>query len=256
MKKILIIDLNGMFAQILKDKLSNAFEVYILNLKIDDVCNKDYIVNKINEVKPYFVINCAEYGDIDNCEINYELAKNINEDLVEYISFACNKIDATLIQMSTNYVFDGSLNISLSYTEDIQSCPITIYGKTKLLGEINAAKSNRYYILRTSWIYGNDNDFVKKIINLFEEKVPVNVVCDQYGNPTSITTIVDILKELLKVKPKYGIYNIANEGFTTWSEFAKDILKLSNLKMKIIAVTTDKQELTMKNTVNSKLSNI
>ena len=113
-------------------------------------------------------------------------------------------------------------------------------GKTKLLGEQNAAKAGKYYILRTAWLYGlGGKNFVKTMLKLSENHDTLNVVCDQHGSPTSTTTLCEIIEQVIEKEPEYGVYHSTNEGFTTWYDFTKKIFELANKSTVVNPVTSE-----------------
>lgn len=241
MKKILLLGQDGMLGGELSIRLKNkGYEVYDTTIDTLDICSEEAVMKKAEEVNPDYIINCAAYTNVDGCETNFELANNVNGVAIKNISKAANKTDSVLIQISTDYVFDGRLDVTKAYTEDMEPSPISAYGKSKLLGEENAALANKHYILRTAWLYGlGGKNFVKTMLKLSETKEEISVVSDQHGSPTSTTTLCKIIEEILEKKPEYGIYHSTNEGFTVWSDFAKKIFELANKNTKVIPVTSE-----------------
>ena len=241
MKKILLLGQDGMLGGELSIRLKKkGYEVYDTTIDTLDICSEEAVMKKAEEVSPDYIINCAAYTNVDGCETHFELANNVNGVAIKNISKAANKTDATLIQISTDYVFDGKLDVTKAYSEDMRPCPISAYGKSKLLGEENAALANKYYILRTAWLYGlGGKNFVKTMLKLSETKDELSVVSDQHGSPTSTTTLCKIIEEILEKEPEYGIYHSTNEGFTVWSDFAKKIFELANKNTKVIPVTSE-----------------
>ena len=240
MKKILLLGQDGMLGGELAMRLENkGYGVSSTTIQTLDICSKDAVVNKAKEVNPDYIINCAAYTNVDGCETNYDLANNVNGVALANIAEAANEVNATLIQISTDYVFDGKLDINQVYTEDMQTGPVSAYGKTKLLGEQNAAKANKYYILRTAWLYGlGGKNFVKTMLNLSKTKDEISVVCDQHGSPTSTTTLCEIIEQIIEKEPEFGIYHSTNEGFTVWSDFTKKIFEIANISTKVIPITS------------------
>jgi len=256
MRKVLVIGQDGMLGGELYTRLldSKKYEVYKTTIDTLDICSEDDVKNEVEKIKPYFIINCAAYTNVDACETNFEIANNVNGKAVLNIAKAANLVGATLIQISTDYVFDGELDENLAYTEDMQTAPVSNYGITKLLGEKNASNANRYYILRTAWLYGNGKNFARTMLKLSKDHDTLNVVCDQHGTPTSTTTLCDIIEQVMEKEPEYGIYHSTNEGFTTWYEFAKDIFKIKGVNVKVVPVTSDQYPTPTKRPHNSKLS--
>jgi len=239
MKSVLLIGSEGMLGRELYIRLKEKYNVKTTTKEIMNICNKEEVRKKIKELKPYFIINCAAYTNVDMCEKEYEIANKVNGIAVENIALSAKETDCIFIQISTDYVFDGTLELDKSYTEDMKPNPINSYGKTKLLGEDNAKKAGKYYILRTSWLYGIfGKNFVKTMLKLSNEKDSIAVVNDQYGSPTSVTTLCNIIKQIMEKEPEYGIYNCTNEGITTWYEFAVKIMELSGKKIKIEPISS------------------
>ena len=241
MKKVLLLGKDGMLGSELLSRLENkGYEVVGTTYKTLDICNRDDVINKANEVKPDIIINCAAYTNVDACEVNYDVANAVNGVAISNIAEAANMQNAILVQISTDYVFDGKLDITKAYTEDMKPAPVSAYGKTKLLGEENAAKANKYYILRTAWLYGlGGKNFVKTMLELSKTRDEISVVCDQHGSPTSTTTLCEIIEQILEKEPEYGIYHSTNEGFTVWSDFTKKIFELAGIKTKVKPITSE-----------------
>ena len=240
MKKVLLIGADGMLGGELKEKLEKVYDVTSTTIQTLDICDKEAVINKAKEVNPYFIVNCAAYTNVDGCEVNFELANKVNGLALENIAEATKEVDATLIHISTDYVFDGKLDVDKSYTEDMPTGPVTAYGKTKLLGEQNAAKAEKYYILRTAWLYGlGGKNFVKTMLKLSETHDVLSVVCDQHGSPTCTTTLCGIIEKIMEKEPEYGVYHSTNEGFTTWYDFTVKIMELAGRSTKVNPVTSE-----------------
>lgn len=256
MKKIMVIGQDGMLGSELFERLSknSEYEVFGTTLATLDITNEIEVCDKIKEIDPYYVINCAAYTNVDGCETNFELANLVNGISVGNIAKGANFVNARLIQISTDYVFDGELPVENAYTEDMQTGPVSAYGKTKLLGEQMAKKADKYYILRTAWLYGKGNNFVRTMINLSKTKDSLSVVSDQHGSPTSVTTLCEIIEQIMIKEPECGIYHSTNEGFTTWYEFAKKIFEICNIQIPLKPVTSDEFPTPTKRPHNSKLS--
>ena len=171
------------------------------------------------------------------------------------LSEASSKIGAKIVHISTDYVFSG--DGQTPYCEWDICNPQSIYGKSKLLGEIfTRENNNKYFIVRTSWLYGkNGNNFVKTMINLGKEKSSIKVVDDQRGNPTNAN---DLAYHILKIAAsnQYGIYHCTGEGECTWCEFAREIMNLASLDCKVKACTTDEFPRPAKRPSYSSLNNL
>ncbi len=239
MKKVLLIGSDGMLGGELKERLEKKYDVTGTTLATLDICDKQAVINKAKEVEPYFIINCAAYTNVDGCEVNYDLAEKVNGLALENIAEAANLVNATVIHISTDYVFAGDLDINKIYTEDMEPAPVSAYGKTKLLGEQNVSKAEKHYILRTAWLYGiRGKNFVKTMLKLSKERDEITVVSDQHGSPTSTTTLCEIIEQIMEKEPEYGIYHSTCEGFTTWYEFTKKIFEEANISTKVKPITS------------------
>lgn len=159
---------------------------------------------------------------------------------MENIALAAKENGSTFIHISTDYVFPGNLTIEQEYTESMEPGPVSSYGRTKLVGEINAAKAEKYYILRTAWLYGiRGKNFVKTMINASKTRDEVSVVADQFGSPTSTTSLCKIIEQVMEKEPEYGVYHSTNEGFTNWYEFTKKIYEFAGITTKVNPLTSE-----------------
>lgn len=239
MKKVLLIGADGMLGGELKERLEKNYDVTGTTLVTLDICDREAVLAKAREVKPYFIINCAAYTNVDGCEVNTELAMAVNGTAVANIAEAAKENDATFIHISTDYVFPGNLPVEEIYTEDMEPAPVSAYGRTKLVGEENAAKAEKYYILRTAWLYGlGGKNFVKTMLRLSQDRDELTVVDDQHGSPTSTTTLCKIIEGIMEKEPAYGVYHSTNEGFTTWCRFTRKIFELAGISTNVKAITS------------------
>lgn len=221
--KILVTGANGMLGKDLCPILEDI-GAYVIETDIDnlDITDTDMVNAFLNETHPDMVIHCAAYTNVDKAEEDIDTAEKINVYGTENIAQTCGKLDIPLIYISTDYVFDGTK--TSPYTpEDIPN-PINNYGLTKLRGEQAVKKyCKKYYIARTSWLYGHHGkNFVETMISLFE-KPEIKVVDDQIGCPT---WTVELANGILKLMSKpYGTYHICGSGTTSWYGFAQEIKK-------------------------------
>lgn len=258
--KILITGANGMLAKSVREKLSEGNELICTDVNELDITDETAVLKKVEEIKPEYIINCAAYTAVDKAEDVYDLADKINADGPGNLAKAAKAVDAVLIHISTDYVFNGDLDLSKSYVETDQVGPVTVYGKTKLHGEEEVQKNtDKFYIFRTAWLYGDGNNFVRTMLKLGTTKDEINVVSDQHGSPTYAEDLANIIKQAIEKKIPYGIYHTTNQGFTTWYEFTKKIFELANISCKVNPVTTEKYIEIMKvkqakRPFNSKLS--
>jgi dTDP-4-dehydrorhamnose reductase len=232
---ILVVGANGMLGQDLMALLGDrACGVDIGEI---DITSMESVMEVLHSTKPEVVINCAAYTDVDGCESNAEKAMEVNGEGVGYLALVCREISALLVQISTDYVFDGGKGTP--YIEDDPPHPLCVYGESKLAGEMNAAISPEYLIVRTQWLYGlHGKNFVETMLRLAVDKEELSVVDDQTGSPT---WTVDLAKAIVALVDKgcRGIYHVANSEFCSWNEFAKAIFKAEGLAVLVKPMTTD-----------------
>ena len=202
-----------------------------------DIVDIDNVNEFILSSKPDVVINCAAHTAVDLCETDIENAYKINAIGPRNLAIACEKIGAKFVQVSTDYVFDG--NIDRPYREDDNTCPNSIYGSSKLMGE-NFTKEfcSRHFIVRTAWLYGEGNNFVRTMLKLSETNKEINVVNDQFGSPTSTVDLAKAIIELIHTE-HYGTYHGTCEGKCSWYDFAQKIFEISNIDIKVNPVTSE-----------------
>ncbi|WP_027632042.1 dTDP-4-dehydrorhamnose reductase [Clostridium hydrogeniformans] len=216
-------------------------------------------LNKVKEVikneKPQIVINCAAYTNVDGCETDYDGAFKVNALGPRNLAIGCEEIGAKLIHISTDYVFKG--DGSSPYKECDITNPISAYGKTKLLGEDYVREfCSRYFVVRTSWVYGYDGkNFVKTIIKAAKERGHLTVVDDQRGNPTNAEDLAYHIIKLMETE-EYGVYNCTGEGECSWYDFAKAIVKFSEIDCTVEPITSDKLDRAAKRPAFSSLDNM
>lgn len=228
---ILVTGGNGQLGNELKLLLPEAIftDADVLDIT-DETAVNNFVKNNNIEV----IINCAAYTAVDKAEDDAELAKRVNETGPENLA----KTGCKIIHISTDYVFDGS-NCK-PYTPDDEPAPVSVYGKTKLAGEIAVKKeAKEYAIIRTAWLHSPyGNNFVKTMRRLGAEKETLNVVCDQTGTPTYAK---DLAEAIVKIIPQLnetnsGVYHFSNEGTCSWYDFATEIMELSNLPCKVFPI--------------------
>lgn len=202
-----------------------------------DIVDIDNVNEFILSSKPDVVINCAAHTAVDLCETDIENAYKINAIGPRNLAIACEKIGAKFVQVSTDYVFDG--NIDRPYREDDNTCPNSIYGSSKLMGE-NFTKEfcSRHFIVRTAWLYGDGNNFVRTMLKLSETNKEINIVNDQFGSPTSTVDLAKAIIELIHTE-HYGTYHGTCEGKCSWYDFAQKIFEISNIDIKVNPVTSE-----------------
>ena len=257
--KILLTGANGMLAKSVIKRMQGE-DIISTDVEELDITNLDKVLQTVEKERPDYIINCAAYTSVDEAESNYDLAYKINTLGPKNLAIAANRYDLCLIHISTDYVFSGNLELDKVYKEEDMANPETVYGKTKLLGEQEIkANTNKYYIFRTAWLFGDGKNFVRTMINLGNSKAEINVVKDQYGSPTNADDLADIIYSAIKNKIPFGIYHATNLGYANWYEFAKKIFEILNIKCKVNPVSTEEYkklfgESKAKRPLNSKLS--
>ena len=236
--KVLVTGATGMLGSDLCPMLEDAgFEVIETTRDELDITDAQNVKDVINDVKPDYVVHCAAYTNVDGAEDEPDKAELVNGTAAKYIASACKENEAVLIYISTDYVFDGTKNTP--YVPEDKTNPINAYGLSKLHGE-QAVQGNcdRYYILRTSWLYGHHGkNFVETMIAL-ADKPEVKVVDDQIGCPTWTVDLSDAIISFIDEDPEYGIYHACGGGSTTWYGFAKEIYNQTGLKVNLKPCTT------------------
>ncbi len=201
-----------------------------------DITSPESVMKVIGDLKPEVVINCAAYTDVDGCESNIETAMAVNGEGVGYLAMACRDCGALLVQVSTDYVFDGGKGTP--YVEDDAPCPLSVYGESKLVGEMNAAFCPDYLIVRTQWLYGlHGKNFVETMLRLGSEKDELSVVDDQIGSPTWTVDLAQAIIALVESGCR-GIYHAANSDYCSWNGFAKAIFEEAGLSVTVKPMTT------------------
>ena len=256
MKKILVTGANGQLGQCLQ-KISSQFEEFefiFTDSETLDITNKEEVNDFFWQNAPDFCINAAAYTAVDLAETDIEKAFLVNADGTENLAEACAENNAQFIHVSTDYVFDGENN--LAYTEEDFTNPLGVYGASKLAGDELALEVNPCsVILRTSWVYSEfGKNFVKTMLNLFATKEELNIVADQFGQPTNANDLAEAIMKIIKSeKITPGIFNFSNLGRISWFDFAEKIAELSDAKIKLNAIETSQYPTPAKRPKNSVL---
>ena len=202
-----------------------------------DITKVEDVLALVRETKPDVIINCAAHTAVDLCEQQWDSAYRINAIGPRNLSIAASEVDAKLIHVSTDYVFDG--NGSRPYTEFDAPGPNSAYGKTKLEGEnFVKAFAGKYFILRTAWLYGDGKNFVKTMLRLSESHDKVTVVDDQVGCPTSASELAKMI-HFLEPTENYGLFHAVCEGSCSWADLAEETFKLAGKNTVVERVSTE-----------------
>lgn len=212
-------------------------EVFALGHADFDIADSSMVSEIISKIAPTIVINCTAYTAVDNAETDAGNAMKINGYALEGLAKACKMAGSKLIHFSTDYVFDG--NKMEGYLENDRTDPINVYGKSKFLGEeMIAANMSDYYIVRTSWLFGeNGKNFVDTMVALARTNGELKVVGDQIGSPTYTNDLVmAVISNFIEKDEQFGIYHLTNSGKTSWHLLAKEIFEILKLDVKVLEV--------------------
>lgn len=244
MKKILVTGCNGQLGRAIRKEYKDA-GVRFINTDVKesegivalDISDINQVMELIKSEKPDVIINCAAHTNVDACETQWDLAYKINAIGPRNLSIAANEVNAKMIHVSTDYVFEG--NGEMPYKEFDIPNPVSAYGKTKLEGEKFVQQfANKYFILRTAWLYGEGKNFVKTMLQLAKTHDEVSVVCDQVGTPTSAVELAKMI-HYLEETDNYGLFHATCEGDTNWAAFAEEIFKLAGKNVRVNHVTSE-----------------
>ena len=239
MKKIIVTGCNGQLGRAVNLFFKDNKDISFVNTDVGelDITNIDKVMELAREVQPYAIINCAAHTGVDACETEYDKAFKINAIGPRNLSIAARETGAKLMHISTDYVFDGKG--TRPYVETDATNPQGAYGSTKLAGE-NFVKdfADRYFILRTAWLYGDGKNFAKTMLRLSETNKKVRVVGDQFGSPTSASELTKAINALLFTE-NYGMFHATCEGSCSWAEFAREVFRLAGKTTQVEAITTE-----------------
>lgn len=238
MKKILVTGCNGQLGKAINKEYEND-NAELINTDVAelDITDIQKVMEFVNDTKPNVIINCAAHTNVNACESQWDLAYKINAIGPRNLSIAATAVGAKMIHVSTDYVFDGTG--TEPYNEFSPVAPLGAYGKTKIEGE-NFVKqfADKFFIIRTAWLYGDGKNFVKTMLALGEEKGEVSVVGDQIGSPTSAKELAKMI-HVLEPTDNYGLFHGTCEGLCSWADFAEKIFELSGMDVKVNHITTD-----------------
>lgn len=264
--RVLVTGCNGQVGYFLTEILSNTENVVLLAVDREelDITNQDAVNTAVQNFKPTIIINAAAHTAVDKAEDEVELSFAINSDGPKYLAEAAKEVDAAILHISTDYVFEG--NKVGEYFESDETNPQGVYGASKLAGEIAVAEScDRHVILRTAWVFGeHGNNFVKTMLRLAATRNELSIVGDQFGGPTYAGDIAKALVEIAKTisndkSVEYGVYHYSGLPHVSWYEFADAIFDAAVKecivnKPMLSSIATDQYPTPAKRPSNSKLS--
>lgn len=243
-KKILVTGCNGQLGRAIQKEYAGG-DVEFINTDIAegenvhalDISDVEAVLALVCKTCPDVIINCAACTNVDGCEKEWDGAYKINAIGPRNLAIAANEVDAKLIHVSTDYVFEG--NGVRPYTEFDAPNPVSAYGKTKLEGEKFVKEfAKKYFIFRTAWLYGDGKNFVKTMLALSEKYDTVNVVCDQQGSPTSAAELAKAI-HFFEPTENYGTFHATCEGDTNWADFTEAIFARARKGTKVNHVTSE-----------------
>ena len=232
--RILVTGSKGQFG---KELLKIYSDENIIGVDIDemDVTDAEQTINFITEFNPDIVIHTAAMTDVDGCEENKETAFKVNTLGTRNVALACQKANSEMLYVSTDFVFDGDKNEN--YNEFDKPSPLSIYGKSKFEGEkLVKELLNKFYIVRTAWLYGDGHNFVKTMLSLAENNDSLNIVCDQQGTPTYARDLAIAISKIVD-SGLYGTYHASNNGSCSWYDFSNKIFEIKGIDIEVNPTT-------------------
>ncbi len=218
-----------------------------------DITDETAVLNYIKSYAPDVVVHCAAYTAVDRAEDEKEICYNVNVKGTEYIARACKEVDAKMVYISTDYVFEGVGETA--YEIDDKAAPDNTYGITKYQGEEEVRKIlNKYFIIRISWVFGiNGNNFINTMMKLGESRSELNVVADQIGSPTYTYDTAPLICDMIATE-KYGTYHATNEGYCSWADLAEYIFSVTGQKVLVHHIKSEEYPTKASRPKNSRLS--
>ncbi len=234
--KILITGARGMLGMDLEEALYEH-QLILTGRDNMDIIDYNQCMSVISQDKPDLIINCAAYTQVDKCEDKLELAYRVNALGPRNLAVISNELNIPLLHISSDYVFDGTKGSG--YLEDDIKNPLSVYGKSKSLGEdYITTLTNKFYIVRTSWLFGaNGSNFIETMLSLGKTRDSLTVVNDQFGSPTYTRDLARAIARLIE-KPAYGIYHITNSGLTNWYEYARYVFELADYEINVQPISS------------------
>jgi len=249
--RLLIFGAGGMLGHDLVNVFSDQ-DIFVADLPEWDItAGYETLKKKIEDIKPEVIINAAAFTDVEGAEENKELCFKVNAEAVTTLSKICKDLDILLIQISTEYIFDG--NNEKGYNEEDKTGALDVYGLSKEQGEKNLINNcDKYYLVRSSWLFGKALQKGKP--RGMNEK-EIKVVNDQYGKPTFTKDLAHGIKKLIESKKEYGIYHIVNENIASWYDLAKETFKLIGLEVDLKGISYKEYDSKVKRPTYSILNN-
>lgn len=252
--KVLVTGVKGQLGyDVVKELERRGMEAVGVDIEEMDITDAASVSAVIKEAAPDAVIHCAAYTAVDAAEDNEEICRKVNADGPRNIAKVCKELDIKMIQISTDYVFNGEGE--RPWEPDDKCEPQSVYGLTKYEGEQAVQEElDKFFIVRIAWVFGiNGKNFVKTMLNLAKTRDTLTVVNDQFGSPTYTYDLAKLLVDMIQTD-KYGIYHATNEGICSWYEFACAIFKEAGIEMNVLPVTSAEYAAKAKRPENSRMS--
>ena len=252
--KILVTGVKGQLGyDVVNELKERGIETVGVDIEEMDITDAVSVEQVIRSAAPDAVIHCAAFTAVDAAEEKEELCRRVNVEGPRNIAKVCRALDIKMIQISTDYVFEGTGEHPWEPEDECR--PKSVYGRTKYEGELAVKEQlDKYFIVRIAWVFGiNGKNFVKTMLNLAKSHDTLTVVNDQFGSPTYTYDLAKLLADMV-VTEKYGIYHATNEGSCSWYEFACAIFKEAGVEIKVIPVTSEEYGAKANRPANSRMS--
>lgn len=252
--KVLVTGATGQLGyDVLKVLLARGKEAKGVSSKEMNLMDASQIEHVISSYHPDVIIHCGAYTAVDKAEEESIPCMQVNAVGTLAIAKAAKAIDAKLVYISTDYVFDGNGDIPFETTDN--KAPVNMYGLTKLFGEQAVQLTcQKYFIVRISWVFGkNGNNFIKTMLRLGKTRKEISVVSDQWGSPTYTADLAPLLCDMIETDA-YGIYHATNEGITNWADFAEEIFHEAGIACQVKHIKTEEYPTKAERPKNSRLS--
>lgn len=241
MQKIWISGASGQLGRSLNrvvDKME--YEIFDTDLDTLDITDIDSVFSFGEINRPDVIINCSAITDVAACEKDPKMAYKVNALGARNLSIVAMKVGAKMVQISTDDVFDGNTNTP--YNEFDETNPTTVYGKSKLAGERYVKEfTNKHFIIRSTWVYGDGDNFVSRLLSKAEKGEALAIASDQFGSPTNADELASFILHIIKTS-EYGTYHATGKGSCSRYEFAIEILKLKGMKAEVKAVPASESD--------------
>lgn len=252
--KILVTGYNGQLGyDVVHEGRKHDLEMIGITIEDLDITSADEVTKYIHDLRPEAIIHCAAYTAVDQAEEDRETAWDVNVNGTKYLAEAAKSIGAKFIYISTDYVYEGIGD--QPYTEDSKISPQSYYGLTKYEGEqVVQNLLADSFIVRISWVFGiNGNNFIKTMLRLAETHNELKVVSDQIGSPTYTHDLAKLLIDMVQTN-KFGVYQVTNDGYCSWADFAKKIFELAGCSVKVEGITSEEYPTLAVRPKNSRMS--